>query len=255
MKKFLVLVFILCCTTLTCFAKKAGKSSVIRVEVETKDEFVLVGDLYSSRVKGEKKPLVVFLHSIGAKSSDWGDLPKEIRKGGYNVFALDLRGHGRSVYKSNLTYKSKNYFKKADWQKLPTDVVEAINYLKEHYSKIDYDRIMFVGADLGANTAIIAGDRLKTKPEKLVLITPTQEFKSLETPLIIANYDNTPMMFLVSQSDRYFYGQASLLTKFVQTESVMRIFPTGSSGMTLIKQNPSAKDDIYKYIYDISIDK
>ena len=254
MKKILILALIMICTTLTCFAKKAGKSSIVRVEVETKDEFVLVGDLYLSKVKKEKQPLVVFLHSVNGKSSDWADLPQKVRKGGYNVFALDFRGHGRSVYKTNLTYKSKNYFKKADWQKLPTDVVEAINYLKEHYSKIDYDRIIIVGADLGANAGVIAGDRLKTKPIKLVLITPTQEFKGLETPLVIANYDHTPMMFLVSQSDRYFYGQASLLTKFVQTESVMRIFPTGSSGITLIKQNPTAQDDIYKYIYDISID-
>jgi alpha-beta hydrolase superfamily lysophospholipase len=241
-------------TTLTCFAKKASKPSVIRVEVETKDEFVLVGDLYPSKVKKEKKPLVVFLHSIGGKSSDWGDLPKEIRKGGNNVFALDFRGHGRSVYKTNLTYHSRNYFSKDEWQKFPTDVVEAIKYLKEHYSKIDYNNIIFVGADLGANSAVLAGERLKPKPTKLIMITPAQEIKGLHIPLSIANYDETPMMILVSQTDRYFYGQANLLAKFIQTESLMRIFPTGGSGTTLLKQNPSAKDDIYKYIYDISID-
>ncbi len=251
-KVFLTVIFILALLVLTPTAFCAEKKvvgGVVRTEIETKDEFTLVGDFYPSRVRNKKMPLVFLLHSFGGKSTDWGQLPEKIVKGGYNVFALDLRGHGRSVYTADLKYRTYKPFTDKTWVKLPKDVLEVINYLKETYSKVDYTKIIFVGADLGANTAILAGDKLNPKPVKMVLISPAQSFKGLYIPIVISNYSNTPMLTLASSTDKYFANQAKMLSRFIQSAQILKLYPKGGSGTILLKQNPAAYDDIVKFIY------
>ncbi len=251
MKKILALLFILFLGTSVCFAAgKKQKGSVVRMEIETKDGFVLVGDFYPSKVRDKKMPLVFMLHSVNGKSADWGDLPKKIAREGNNVFALDMRGHGRSVYNINFRYVSKSYLKPKMWLKFPNDTVETINFLKEHYSMIDYNHIIFVGADLGANTAILAGKSLKPEPDKMILISPAQKFKGLHTPLVLAEYQKTRFLLMTAETDRYFLLQAKTLDKFIQTQSTLKIYPNGGSGTLLLKQVKDATDDIMKFIYE-----
>lgn len=230
-------------------APAKGPKGIVRTEIETKDEFTLVGDFYPSRVKDKKMPLVFLLHSFGGKSSDWGPLPQKIVEGGYNVFALDLRGHGRSVYNANLRYRTYKQFTSDVWAKFPKDVLEVINYLKDTYSKVDYTKIIFVGADLGANAAVLAGDELKPRPIKMALISPAQIFKGLYIPIVISNYPNTPMLILASSSDTHFANQAKMLSRFIQSAQTIKLYPHGGSGTILLKRNPSAYDDIVKFIY------
>jgi len=250
----LAIIFALALFALTpiafCAATKEPRG-VVRTEIETKDEFTLVGDFYPSRVRDKKMPLVILLHSFGGRSSDWGALPQKIVSGGYNVFALDLRGHGRSVYNANLRYRTHRQFTSKSWSKLPTDVIEVINYLKETYSRVDYTRIIFIGADLGANTAVLAGDKLNPRPIKMVLISPSSKsFKGLYIPVIISNYPNTPMLTLASNSDKHFAEQAKILSRFIQSAQTLKLYPQGGSGTILLKRNPEAYDDIMKFIYN-----
>ena len=251
MKKILALIVIFFISTSICFASgQKKKGSVVRMEIETKDGFVLVGDFYPSKVRDKKMPLVFMLHSVNGKSADWGDLPKKIVAQGNNVFALDMRGHGRSVYNINFRYVSRNYLKPKMWLKFPNDTIEAINFLKEHYSMIDYNHIIFVGADLGANTAILAGKSLKPEPDKMVLISPTQKFKGLHTPLVLSDYQKTKFMLISAETDKYFLLQAKTLEKFIQTQSTLKVYPKGGSGTLLLKQSKDMADDIMKFIYE-----
>lgn len=227
----------------------SSKNSVVRTEIETADGFILVGDFYPSKVKGKKMPLVILLHSFGGKSSDWGVLPQKISAGGNNVFALDLRGHGRSVYTANLVYQSRNYFSAKTWLKFPKDVLETINYMRENYSKVDYSAITFVGADIGANTAVLAANSLKNKPPRMVLISPAQDFKGLYIPIVISNFPKTSFMLVVSKADKYFLNQTNLLSKFIQTGFYVKYCAQGGSGTLLLKKNPETYTEITNFIY------
>lgn len=251
MKKILALFIILFISTSICFAAgQKKKGSVVRMEIETKDGFVLVGDFYPSKARDKKMPLVFMLHSVNGKSADWGDLPAKIAKEGNNVFALDMRGHGRSVYNVNFRYVSRNYLKPKMWLKFPNDTVEVINFLKEHYSMVDYNHIIFVGADLGANTAILAGKNIKPEPDKMVLISPTQKFKGLNTPLVISEYQKTKFLLIATETDKYFLFEAKTLQKFIQSQSSLKVYPKGGSGTLLLKQSKDISDDIVKFIYE-----
>ena len=111
MKKILSLLLIFSVIwffTLTSEAKtKKKKKPQIKHKIEfvTKDKFILVGDLYLANQEYSDKPLVVALHSFGLNSLAWEKLALDLRVKDYNVLAMDLRGHGRSVYNEKLKIK------------------------------------------------------------------------------------------------------------------------------------------------------
>ena len=124
MKKLIIcliglIIFFACATDNIALAKKA-KLQVTKHKIEfvTKDRYILVGDLYLAK-HASNKPLVVMLHSFGVNSKVWKELAEELRLKDYNCLAMDLRGHGRSIYTERLKRKSRYKFKASDWQKLP----------------------------------------------------------------------------------------------------------------------------------------
>lgn len=254
MKKFFVLLLIIffSCFALNCDAaqKKRPKKTKTKVEIETKDGFLLVGDLYFAPQKKPPCGLVVMLHSFGSRASDWSVLPEELRLKNYNVLALDLRGHGRSVYTINLKYKSRMNFKKEDWAKYPLDVATSIEYIKKNYPAIDTTEIYIIGADIGANSGILAANAMKNKPKKMVLVSPFVNFKDLNIALEIAKLDKTPMLIMASKADKLSFAQADIISRLVHSPMTLKLYDEGGSGTLLLKRNPSSYDEIVKYISD-----
>ena len=212
-----------------------------KIEFVTKDKFILVGDLYLA-TPATDKPLVVMLHSFGVSSKIWKDLAETLRKKGYNCLAMDLRGHGRSVYTEQLKLRSRYKFTTADWQKLPNDVIESINYVKSNYSKINTNNLIFIGADIGGSAGIISGQNLKNKPEKFVLISPMINFKGLYVPVVVANYTTTKFLVLLAKTDKVLFNFYS------KPAPIIKIYPTGGPGNQLLRVNPTSTNDIVDFI-------
>ena len=212
-----------------------------KIEFVTKDKFILSGDLYIANQK-TNKPLVVALHSFSLNSKAWSDLAQNLRLKGYNVLAMDLRGHGRSIYNENLKLKSRYRFTKKDWQKLPNDVMESINYVKSNYPAINCNDIIFVGADIGASAGVLAGVNFKKQPIKFIIISPMIDFKGLYIPVQIANYTDTRFFILLSKSDKVLF---KLHTK---QDPLIKTYQIGGPGNQLIRSNKNAIDDIVNFI-------
>jgi len=236
-----------------CCAPAKKTAAKAEIEIETKDQFILSGTLYFAQAV--KRPLVVMLHSFGMRSNNWQDLPEKVRNLGYNVFVMDLRGHGKSVYDVNMKYHSRSYFKTEDWRKNPQDVLEAISYIKDNYPKIDCENIIFIGADLGANIAVLTGARLKIKPKQFVLISPLINFKGLYIPIVISGYNTTPMLIMASEADRNTIGQVEMLGRFIQSPVTRKNYPQGGTGMLLITRNKGAEADILNFLNPVSTEK
>lgn len=247
MKKVLVYIIFLglffSLTMAVSAASKKKKTPIVKHKIEfvSKDKFILVGDLYLAS-PATSKPLVVLLHSFGVSAKSWVNLPESLRLKGYNVLAMDLRGHGRSVYNEKLKLKSRYKFTSADWQKLPEDVVESIEYVKSNYSSINTSEVIFVGSDIGGSAGILAGQIMKTKPEKFVLISPMLNFKGLYIPIVIANYTSTRFLVLLSKTDKILFNFYS------KPSPIIKVYPLGGPGNQLIRVNPDSVDDIVKFI-------
>lgn len=246
MKKVIIFGLLVC---LLCFfnsvnaatSKKKKPKTKHKIEFVTKDKHILVGDLYIA-TPPTTKPLVVMLHSFSLNALSWQTIAKELRNRGYNVLAMDLRGHSRSVYNEKLKIKSRFKFTSLDWQKLPDDVIESISYVKSNYPKINTNDTIFVGADIGASAGIIAGSTMKKKPEKFVIISPMLNFKGLYIPIKIASFTNTKFMFILSKSDKILFSTHSVFKPVIIT------YPIGGPGNQLLKVNPQSTNDIVNFI-------
>ena len=247
MKKFFgyVIIALLLFSTLN-FAEAAVKKKKVvstkhKIEFVTRDKFILVGDLYLADSSSDK-PLVVCLHSFSLNSKAWKDMAEKLRLKGYNVLAMDLRGHGRSVYNEELKLKSRFYYKQDAWQKLPKDMIDAIKYVNANYPKVNCEDIIIMGADIGANAGMIGAMSLKKVPNKIVLISPMLKFKGLAMPVGSSKFVDTKIFMALAKTDRI------LINFGTKTKPIVKYYPIGGPGNHLIRANKDAFEDIFNFI-------
>ena len=251
MKKLLIPIIVLLLFTQTMsFAQKESKEKVgyVNITYETKDNFVIKSKLFYPKEQATVYPTVIMLHSIGYTGDYWEPLAKRFVDSGAAVLLVDLRGHGQSMYDSNFKIHSWQYFGQKSYEKYPDDIEEILKYLATNYKNLSPEKYAIVGADIGANTAILAAERIPNKPAALVLMSPTREFKWLYVPIAMTNLGTTPIMTIVSAKDPYSVKEANALKKFAQNDYNLKIYPSGGMGMLMLKVNPSMSKDIVDWV-------
>lgn len=250
MKKFVIFFIITAFLLVPAGANAAPKKqkSTLTLTYETKDSFIIKSKILYPKVKKTTYPVVILLHSLGYSSSYWTSLPKLLNDKGYAVLLVDLRGHGQSLYDSNFRIHYWTKYSDLQFSKYPTDVIELISYVLYAYKNISAQDYVIVGADIGANTAILAAEKMKVKPKGIVLISASLKFKGLYTPIAMTNLGSTPIMAIASKRDNYSFNQISELKKFAQGKYDEKIYPIGGAGMLMLKANPSMASDIANWI-------
>lgn len=246
-KKFSV--FILSIMVILIFAQFADCKQIKKdVEFHTKDSRIIKAKIiYEQSASQKQLPTVLLLHSIGYSSEDWGGLIATLNKAGFAVIAMDLRGHGQSVYDTNFHKKSWPYFTNKTYQKFPSDVLGILSQTQQQVKNLNLKNMAIVGADLGANSAVLAAVKMKIKPKTMVLISPLVTFKGLYIPVVLTNL-NMPILTMTSKKDRISLASQKTLAKFSQGGFYAQNYPNGGMGMLMIKVNPSMASDITKWI-------
>ncbi len=228
-------------------SKKSSKADV-EIEFETKDGFLIHGKLSLPKEKRAKYPLVVLLHSIGYSSKYWGNMPTLFNQAGFAVLAVDFRGHGASIYDKNFRKKHWLYMSDKSYMDYPTDILSLLVYVSENYKNVSATNFAIIGADIGANTAVLVADKLKVKPAAMVLISPSTKFKGLYIPIALANLGSTPIFVGVSSKDEYSIKQVNYIKRFAQGKFEVKSYPHGGIGMLMLKVNPSMSVDIVNWV-------
>lgn len=248
-KKLLLFALMVFVFTITTSQNAYCKIVKKEIEVQTKDARIIKATLSYVKIdKAEKYPTVVLLHSLGYSSADWGNLITDLNNAGYAVIAVDLRGHGKSIYDSNFRRKTWANFTPKVYQKFPNDVITILNKAQKDSKKVSLNNLALVGADIGANTAVLVAKELRYKPKTLVLISPTTSFKGLYIPIALTQIGKIPILSMVSEKDGYCLHEQQNLSKFAQGGFYARNYPYGGMGMLMIKSNPSMSQDITKWI-------
>lgn len=241
-------IFVLTIFVMILFAQGANCKTIQKdIEFQTKDSRIIKAKLSYVKTPADKYPVVLLLHSIGYSSRDWGNLINNLNSAGYAVIAMDLRGHGQSVYDKTFHKKSWVYFTNKSYQKFPSDVIGIVNQAQAQTKNLDMKNMAIVGADIGANTAVLAAGQMKNKPKTLVLISPTETFKGLYIPIAMTKI-NMPILTMTSTKDRYSMQAEKELAKFSQGGFYAQNYPNGGMGMLMIKVNHSMSMDITKWI-------
>ena len=229
----IILVLVLIAPMSSFAAAKKKKVSYVNLTYETDDNFVIKSKLYYPNQKASVYPVVVFLHSIGYSSEYWGNITQDFLKSGIAVLAVDLRGHGQSVYDSDFRIRSWRYYSNSQFAKYPKDISDILKYLASNYKDISTTKYAIIGAN---------------KPKALVLMSPTSTFKGLYIPISMTNLGKIPIMAIVSNRDIYSKKEATTLKKFAQAEYNLKIYPVGGMGMLMLKSNPSMSKDILNWV-------
>lgn len=232
------------------FSTQSAQSLTVKkeIEVQTKDARILKANVsYISIPNYKKYSTVLLLHSLGYSSRDWGNLINELNQAGYAVIAMDLRGHGRSVYNKSFYKKSWVYFTNKAYAKYPSDVLLMLKEVHAQLKNLNMNNMAVVGADIGANTAVLAAKDMKIKPKTLVLICPFRTFKGLYIPIAMTSL-NMPILSMVSTKDNYSLKEQRQLAKFSQGGFYAQNYPQGGTGMLMLKSNPTMSQDITKWI-------
>jgi pimeloyl-ACP methyl ester carboxylesterase len=140
-------------------------------------------------------PAVLLLHGYGEDRFVWTKFSKELLTRGWAVMALDLRGHGQSRTKNGVTIQPSPAWR-TDIHQFPVDVDPALDWLKSR-PRVDSRKIVVIGADIGANLALIASGRfpevrtaVAINPkldESLALAGSAHDFQPRSTLVIVSN--------------------------------------------------------------------
>jgi len=140
--------------------------------------------------KAGGKP-VILLHSLGSNSSEWSRLIERLA-GNYTVFALDMRGHGKSSGNYNL-------FSESDYMKMLADVEAAKQFLASRF--INTSAVYLIGSDIGANIALRYAASDKTV-KGVIILSPGIDYKGVRTDDAIKDYAG-PLLIIVGSEDAY----------------------------------------------------
>ncbi len=184
--------------------------------VETFDRVRIYGSFEMPENLPAPIPAALLLHGFGESRVVWEDLEERLLAEGWAVMAIDLRGHGLSTTR-NMEAITPQQEWRTDSRGFPQDIEPALNWLQSH-ARLDSNRIAVIGADVGANLALIAGGRF---PEvgTVVAINP-----NLAEALELAGTARafTPRM-------------AQLIVPDEEVGSSIRAYVTGASRITVVR--------------------
>src|SRR3989339_138768 len=81
---------------------QSGHMDIItsQLQVKTQDNLSLSVQYYFPKTE-EKLPVVILLHMLDKDKSSWNQFIRPLLNNNYAVYAVDLRGHGRSIFMQN----------------------------------------------------------------------------------------------------------------------------------------------------------
>jgi dienelactone hydrolase len=167
----------------------------------TEDNLVIAGSYYPPGRKDEPAPMVILVHMYKTDRSDFGPLLPTLRKAGFAVLAIDLRGHGQSAgptamkLAERVAQRDKELF-----SQMHQDVAAAYLWLRGQ-PNVDPARFALVGASVGGSIALDYASRDKSV-DAVVGMTPGTAYLGLDAVGAVRKYGNRPLLLLASEEER-----------------------------------------------------
>lgn len=163
----------------------------VDVNINTKDDVSLKGTFYPA----DSSKGIIMLHQFSKDRTSYQPLISELE--GFNILAIDLRGHG----KSSLDY---NDFNDEDFVAMKNDAQAATEFMKR--KGISEKHISYVGASIGANT--VQNFVSENDFDNVVLLSPGLTYKGIDL-----NLNDDGALVVVSEGDVYSYDSVKELQK------------------------------------------
>ncbi|HEY9687046.1 MAG TPA: alpha/beta fold hydrolase [Coleofasciculaceae cyanobacterium] len=200
---------------------------------------------------GPKYPLVILLHGLNRSHMAWNDLPAQLVQAGYAVYAVDLRGHGKSMRTTKGRRTNWRLLTAQEWQLLPQDINQVITYFQkaqEDYPEVTGDRVALIGEKLGANVATAAAKKNTSDVQALVLLSPGLVYKGIDASRGLMGYSH-PVLILVGQDEEEAKTTAQHLYNWIEGPKILSVYKTGQ-GTDILTNSAASSQQIRDWMMD-----
>lgn len=214
----------------------------------TKDGVQLYADYY----KGSKSdtPGVILLHMMPATKESWTNFALKLQLVGFQVLAIDFRGHGKSTIKDGETIDYKNFNDQEHRQKIH-DIEEATRFLINKNNPAP-KMLFFVGASIGANLSLqYMAEHTRIKGG--VLLSPGLNYRGVETTLWAKKIADDQSIFLIASEndDDYSADTSKKLMDILNCKKQIKILQNAGHGTNIFESHPEIMDETINWLKNI----
>ncbi|MBP7937868.1 MAG: alpha/beta fold hydrolase [Phycisphaerae bacterium] len=184
-------------------AKTGSPGALKRVTFTTEDEVLIVGDYAEPVLRGGQKlaPMAILLHMYQSDRSAFTPLIGPLRRAGFAVLAIDLRGHGESNAPARLQLVERVRQRDPDlFKSMHRDVAAAYLWLRDQPG-VDPARFVLVGASVGCSVALDYAGRDKSV-DAVACLTPGTAYLALDSMAHIEKCANRPILMIAAEGER-----------------------------------------------------
>lgn len=195
------------------------------------DGLRVLGSFYGAPTR--PAPVVLLIHGDGGSREDWAPFATQLQAAGFDVLALDLRGHGMTEGAVN-------------WSRVPEDVVSIFTRLIR-LPGVDGNRAYMAGAGVGANVALAACAEV---PEcrAAALISPTLSDQGVEAEAALPAYGLRPLLIAVSRLDQPSAADSLALRSAAQGITRLLTYNGVAHGTALLAEEPALGEIIIRWL-------
>jgi pimeloyl-ACP methyl ester carboxylesterase len=231
------------------YAQQSSSRNGQVVTFITDDGVSIVGTYYapSSGLK-DSTPTIILLHMLGKDRSTWNTFASALSHKGYDVLAIDLRGHGDSIKQGSST-ASYQSFTENDFNKMTLDVKAAKQFLIEQ-KNAKPDRMAVIGASIGANIALNYAATLDPTIKIVILLSPGLNYRGVAMSDTITKYKN-PIYIAATEGDSESAKDSQTLCTKINCGENLKIYSGSSShGTNMFSEalNPPLQDLIMSWL-------
>ncbi|MEM5777851.1 MAG: alpha/beta fold hydrolase [Candidatus Aenigmatarchaeota archaeon] len=199
------------------------RGDFVKVNFKTDDGFIIYGNFYEPENTNGKA--LILLHMLRTEKSYWHDFAEKLKQKGYTVLAIDLRGHGESVFKNNkkITWQD---FNENDFRNMVLDVKAAKLFLIE--KGFDERKIGLIGASIGANTALNYA-AMDEEIRVVAVLSPGLNYRGVTTEEAIKIYDRT-IFIAASKEDEPAASSSQKLYELAVGQKLLKMYENAGHG-------------------------
>ncbi len=210
------LLIIIACFLFVLPTQAQRDSAAEIVTAEAVDGLTLVGEFYAAR---DSAPSVLLLHMLGSRRSAWQPLLPNLTEAGYNVLAVDLRGHGDTGGAR-------------DWMLAERDVQTWMDWLMAQPTSAEAP-IALIGGSIGANLVLV-GCAADARCATVIALSPGLDYGGITPEFAIEGLEDRPVLLVASQDDTTSSDAVKLFTGIAKGELGVQLYSGSLHGTALL---------------------
>lgn len=206
--------------------------SYMAISTQAADGLTLYGELY---LVDAARPTILLLHQMYTDRGSWSAVWPGLLAGGYNVVAVDIRGHGAT---GSLI----------DWERAVDDVQTWLDWMRANH----LPAVITMGSSMGASLAIV-GCANDLACLGTIGISPGWNYYEVSVqPAFTRDLDLRPALLVLARDDPWPRRGVPRMVESATGDVTVQEYPGNAHGMDLFHTQPDLLPVIVQWLWSTS---